>query len=263
MQKVAKYDSPAWVLLPGHRFLAGKNPDMSKFPRLFNDEQTNTTAWGTIGAMASVGTLAAVLSGIANKKAKKEINEVREQVRKNKIRALSAVSIPKASYKDEEEDEDEEKSLKKKSSMGWTTTGIPVAAAIATAAMVHNRVGNKAAEKFDNELDEEIAKQRAKLDSLYAKMLKMYSSGDNFKLSKRAAAKDNPGLYSRAKTGFMMALVGAGVLPALAAYYYTKKHSDELASEKVLKEQLLAANLTNIPDSVLLQLDPHIKTRNA
>ena len=254
MRKTAKYDNPAWIFLPGHRLIAGKNPDITKFPQLSKNDDLNTTLWGTIGAMASTGALAALLTSLANKNAKKSMNELREKIRKNKISALSAISVPDEAYDEE---------LEKQASADWTTTAIPIGAALATGALVHRAVGEKSQKQYEDELDAEIEAQRKKLNKLYARVLKLYGSGNNFQLSKAASADDNPNLISRVGNGAVLTLLAAGVIPALAAYYYTKKHSDERATEKVLKDQVLASNLTNIPDSILLQLDPHIKNRDA
>jgi hypothetical protein len=200
------------------------------------------------------------LTSLSNRSSEKKLQELRKKLRENKIKALTATSVPREVYEEEEED-----GLKKSASIlgNFAKTGVPVAAAITTAALVHDAVADKDNKQFEAKLDEEIATQRAKLEGLYARLLKLYGTGSNFQLSKSASAEDVSGWGERVPSGLLLALVGAGfTLPAIAAYYYTKKHSDNRAAEKVLKEQLLASNLTNIPDSVLLQLDPHIKNRD-
>lgn len=261
MRKTAKYDSPAWLLVPGHRLFFGANPNLSKFPRLAKDDDTNTTLWGTIGATLSAGTLAALLTSLSNRSSEKKMNEIRKKIRDNKIRSLMATSVPKGVYEEDEEELNKEASGIVSSA---AKTLVPMTAAITTAALVHNAVADKDNKKLESKLDTEIAAQRAKLESLYARLLKLYGSGSNFQLSKSASAEDVSMFGEQLPAGFALALLGGGfAIPALAAYYYTKKHSDNRAAEKVLKEQLLASNLTNIPDSVLLQLDPHIKNRDA
>lgn len=276
MRKEAKYDSPLWLLLPGHRMLVNKNPNLTKLPRLSSNDDVNTTAWGTLGGILSAGTLAAIITSAVNSMHRKKMEEASHNLRKTKIDALSATSIPREAYEEEDEEAKKKKQkdnvgVSKAASADWTTTAIPVGASVLAAIGAHKLIADREKDNYSAQLDTEIAKQREKLESLYAKLLKLYGSGNNFQLKKSAAAgkksnpaNDEPGVLSESiPAGTALLLAGLMTVPGLAAYYYTKKHSDELAKEKILKEQLLSANLTNIPDSILLQLDPHMKRNNA
>ena len=245
MRKIAKYDSPAWLLLPGHRLL-GQNPDLRNLPKIFSDDAANNTAWSTLGAVTSAGILSALLTKLVNKKAKKHLEDKQKEVHANKIDALYASA-----------EADKAGDVKKTaSSASAATTILPLTAAALTGYGVHKLVSKNVDREYAAELDARIAKQRAKLQKLYEQLEHLYGSGDNQTITKQASS---PSITGRSLLLAYLGLLSMAGVGAAGGYYYTKKHSDEYAMQKVLEEQMLADNLTNIPDNVAMQLDPRGK----
>ena len=244
MKKLAK-DSPAWLLMPGHRFLFGADPDLSKLPRVFSDSADNNMLWSTLGAAASTGTLAALITHWANRRAISKLEDKQRKLHAAKVDSL----YPAA-------EADEAAMPKAANSLGVEHTIIPVAAAIAAGMGAHALAGKSEEDRYAAELDDKIAKQKKKLQSLYDQLGKIYSTEDAQAIGKTASGQN--------WAGWLLTLASLGLLGSLAGgtaggYYYTKKHSDEEAAKKVLEEDLLANNLTNIPDTVAMQLDPRRK----
>lgn len=244
MKKLAK-DSPAWLLMPGHRFLFGADPDLSKLPRVFSDSADNNMLWSTLGAAASTGTLAALITHWANRRAISKLEDKQRKLHAAKVDSL----YPAA-------EADEATMPKAANSLGVEHTIIPVAAAIAAGMGAHALAGKSEEDRYAAELDDKIAKQKKKLQSLYDQLGKIYSTEDAQAIGKTASGQN--------WAGWLLTLASLGLLGSLAGgtaggYYYTKKHSDEEAAKKVLEEDLLANNLTNIPDTVAMQLDPRRK----
>lgn len=257
MKKLAK-DSPAWLLMPGHRFLFGADPDLSKLPRVFSDSADNNMLWSTLGAAASTGTLAALITHWANRRAISKLED-----KQRKLHAAKVDSLYPAAEADEATMPRAANSLgvehtmpKAANSLGVEHTIIPVAAAIAAGMGAHALAGKSEEDRYAAELDDKIAKQKKKLQSLYDQLGKIYSTEDAQAIGKTASGQN--------WAGWLLTLASLGLLGSLAGgtaggYYYTKKHSDEEAAKKVLEEDLLANNLTNIPDTVAMQLDPRRK----
>ena len=230
MKKLAK-DSPAWLLMPGHRFLFGADPDLSKLPRVFSDSADNNMLWSTLGAAASAGTLAALITHWANRRAISKLEDKQRKLHAAKVDSL----YPAA-------EADEAAMPKAANSLGVEHTIIPVAAAIAAGMGAHVLAGKNEEDRYAAELDAKIAKQKKKLQSLYDQLGKIYSTENAQAIGKTASGQD--------WTGWLLTLASLGLLGSLAGgaaggYYYTK--------------DLLANNLTNIPDTVAMQLDPRRK----
>ena len=244
MRKIAKEDSPAWIFVPGHRALFGADPDVSALPQVFADESDNKLLWSTLGAATSAGIISALITRLSNRRARRQLEKKRKEVHQTKVDSL----YPSA--------EADELRVAKTASAGVLDTVLPITAAIATGYGVHQLTSDNEEKDYAQELDERIAQQRAKLQKLYDRLEQIYSTGDTHTITKQASAPNISGRALALAALGLLAMHGVGLA---GGYYYTKKHSDEDAAKKVLEEGLLADNLTNIPDTVAMQLDPRGK----
>lgn len=260
-------DSPLWTLLPGHGFL-GINPDLKGLPKLFADPSYNRTAWNTLGAVASTSAIVAAASIIANKLATSRWDKKRAEAHRNKVNALFSFSTPNIAPEKKAvtevrslgvvepklltndsntEDLSEYKDVvKKEADAGMLANILPILATIPAAMGTYALIKDDLKEVRKQDLDKEIEEKRNKLDKLYAKLLKERSD-----LSKNASDKNgNPDLKDKVYAGLLLPLLAAPIAFGLMSYGFTSKHDDNRAKMKMLENQVISQNLTNIPDTL-------------
>ena len=276
----------SYAFIPGHQFL-GLETDMSKYPKVFTNAGANRTLWNTLGAVATTGAITAAIAASANKLAERKWDAAKRDKHRNKVNALFAFSTPNKATDQravtavrnigigstkKKIDEDKVKELENKEQPSiidiaavkellpkaaslpkkadWEIAGtmLPLLATVPAALGVYNLVRDDVKEVRKEELDKRILEERNKLDALYAELLKRRSN-----IAKQAKGDDSegsPGLWEGAGAFLGLGLIGAPLLSSLIAYHYTKKHDDTHQRMKLLKDQIISQNLTNIPDTL-------------
>lgn len=303
INKEAGSDHPAGIFVPFGRYF-GFNPDPAKLPIIFTGEnaaEKNQTFWTTVGSTVSLTTLLGTISLLATKYAERKWDKKKADIHRNKVNALYSYNTPNTAPDvkavkevrelgiSKEDDEDNKKvvedaaaateALPKAASLAATL--VPPLIALPAAFAIQSAFSQDLVDSRRDKLDEEIAKQRNKLDKLYARLLKLQSEDKDIK--KEAADEGssapptswwwNPFKWAAGKDPggdkpLGLYLTGLGLFTsamAYAGYYYTKKNDSNRQKLKVLQEHVLPQNLTNVPASmdVLVGASGKIPTKRA
>ena len=261
LYKKADGDSPWWMFVPGAGIF-GKKPDVGRLGDLGLGRDGNIFAWNLIGNSITAGGVTAAATILAHKLAKAHVRSKAAKLHEAKVNALAPISAPnmasdikavgelrrigvgnnnKKAGKDPEELVMQKTESMPKEAM-WRSV-LPLLATIPVSAGVYHWVKSELKDEHEEELNKEIAEQRNHLDKLYAKLLKARSSDDQ--LEKTANGPITAGY------GLLMTSVGLmPILAGIGAYKYTKAHDEDIIKRKILEKQIMAQNLTNIPDTL-------------
>ena len=268
IKKQADSDSPWSIFVPFNRVF-GLNPDPRKLPTLFTGEgapEYNQALWSTIGNTITLTGALAAIKVLANKYAEKQWDKKKADIHRNKVNALYSYNTPNVApdvkaveevrnIGIKKEDEDEEDTIPKAAS-SLAATMIPPMVAIPTAFALQSLIDQDLVDTRRDKLDDEIAKQRNKLDKLYARLMQLQSKSPINKQADGNPAqpatwipnflKADPG-GDKFATLYLLGLGLFGGAMSYAGYYYTKKQDANRQKNKILQKYLLPQNLTNVP----------------
>jgi len=275
MSDIKKQAKSPWnAFIPGAE-LFGAEIDTSKLPQVFKPgpgdkgeaANYNKILWGTLGSTLTLTGILGAAKVLANRYAESEWDKKKAEIHKNKVNALYSYNTPNTApdvqavkdvrdlavaKKIEDEEEKPEgiilEPLPKAADGEFAAAVVPPLIALPTAFAIQSLFEKDVVENRRDELSEEIAKQRNKLDKLYARMLKLQSKSPVNKIA------SGPSLTDRFSAGYLLTTALLSSAVGYAAYYYTKKQDENRIKQKMLEKQLIPQNLTNVPATMDIEV---------
>jgi hypothetical protein len=256
----------------GKQLLTTMNPwayltdslDVSKLPRMSNDDQTNQLMWNSLGSTVSIGSIIALSTALAHRLRKRKWDDKEKTIIKNKVNTLHPIITP--NYDEDNTDENEEVRLigikksandnnDKKEAEDFVAGlkrmlvgSIPIAVG-STVALTASGAANKYLSKKESKtLDTEIAGLRNEIDALHARLIDLKSAK-----SKKGLNKSANNLHEALGTALGALIAVGGPLTYITLAQHMKK-SDKYERMVEAAEDLASENLTNIPQELSVRL---------